>query len=115
MEEIKDGDRITVEAIPGEHAARVHVGKRKRGGRKPGSKNKPKPSPSTGLLNQVAQLSEEITRLRAAVAECVTLLQHASSIRIGAMDSESRVADLAKQQQQYTGEAYQRLRSMLPG
>ncbi len=60
---IKDGDRITVEGIPGERIAQVHVGQlppayRKRGGRKPGSKNRPK-----------ADQGKEVAKLKAEIAE----------------------------------------------
>jgi len=115
----KDGQPFNPDGIPKGNVGRMVIGqmppayrKGKHRGRKAGSKNKPKP-PKPPEIDQLATLKAELQALRAIVQDCCALLLQASTIRIGQMDSESRVADLTKQQSALAGEAYTRLRSML--
>lgn len=100
-----------------------------RKGRKPGSKNKPKPTitvqeiadqamQAAGISRdqiaaKVTELECRIARLNTVVHEACLLLEQATSLRIGAMDSESRVQDISKQRTQLEQEAHARLRAML--
>ncbi len=116
---IKNGDRITVEGIAGEHIAQVHVGQlppayRKRGGRKPCSKNRPKADQG----KEVAKLKARIAELEArpppasvsGAAAVIALLERGALIRVSAMDSDSRLTGKIRELQAIAAEAVQMLR-----
>lgn len=92
--------------------------KPKRGGRKPGSKNKPKPSvgvqDSDGeLQRRIDLLLKEVVDLRTAHNEACRLLERATCLRIGLNDSENRVMELTRLRAQLETEALAVLRAGL--
>lgn len=132
-------------ADPGLRAAveAMRPAKRKRGGRKPGSKNKPKAKADPSLSLEVASLRDQLALAReqieamrgptevphvdiqfsatdidmanvkyAALLAAVTLEQIAN-MRVGAMDSESRLAALLRQQAALAQQALAALRAAL--
>lgn len=67
---------------------------KKRGGRKPGSKNKPK----IEYTKEVVFHSQKLNDLQQAVSSAIGLLEIIASTKVSAMDSESRLASLARLQ-----------------
>lgn len=135
-------------ADPGLRAAveAMRPAKRKRGGRKPGSKNKPKakadPSLSlevASLRDQLASAREQIEAMRGQIPPteaphvdiqldaadvdtanvkyaaqlAAATLEQIANMRVGAMDSESRLAALLRQQAALAGQALAALRAAL--
>lgn len=82
---------------------------KKRGGRKPGSKNKPK---AVQVL-RIDLKEAELANLRYCMTLAIAALEKAVSIRIGLNDSDNRVADLNKQRQQLEWDALNVLRGAL--
>jgi len=89
------------------------LNKRKRGGRKPGSKNKPKQVQVAHVDLQFDRQEIELTNLRYGVKLALRVLEEAAAIRISQMDSESRVADLSRRQQMLVAQALEALKAAM--
>lgn len=85
--------------------------KAKRGGRKPGSKNKPKAKPAVEVYTN--ESGARLAKLRDSVSAACILLERAIAIRIGLNDSENRVMELTRLRAQLENEALAVLRAGL--
>ena len=88
---------------------------KKRGGRKPGSKNKPKveacQAPHVDI--QFSAQAIGMANLRAAASDSIEILLAAAAIQVSAMDSESRLAEKIKELQRAMLSAVELLRAAL--
>lgn len=85
---------------------------KKRGGRKPGSKNRPKDEPQELALLK-ARIVELESRPVATPVQAIALLEQAVAVRVSAMDSERKLGEKVDQLKRLAAEALGLLRGAL--
>jgi hypothetical protein len=95
--------------------------KKKRGGRKPGSKNKPKvkkdasgpPCKAPHVDIQFQPNEIEAAARKVDLLVCIELLTAITNPHVSAMASESRLTEIIRQQSAVSGQVAEKLRAML--